>query len=192
MIPWLISLHFLPGRLFSFSWVGSTALIALPEGKQWCTKKPHSSFISPLYVTGRKSETIIPLLQAYFRSLLVIWNLWRSLRSCILHMLKILVSSSGRQLTWGYMPNLVEADVGFSQPLTKEAKNEPVPIWERDYHATLSPSVTAGQHSPPSYISYLEKLPLKILHLLLLSICLDVPLALDSHTKAHCSALFSH
>lgn len=119
-------------------------------------KRMLPSFISPLYVTGRKSETIIPLLQAYFKSLLGIWNLWRSLRSCILYMLKVLTSSSGSQLTWGCMHSLLEADGGFPQPSTKEARHEPAPIWERDCHATLSSSVTAGQQSPPRYILDLE------------------------------------
>lgn len=47
-------------------------------------KRKLSSFVSPLYVTGRKLETNIPLLLAYFKSLLVTWKLWRRLRSCIL------------------------------------------------------------------------------------------------------------
>lgn len=71
-------------------------------------------------------------------------------------MLKVLTSSSGSQLTWGRMHSLLEADGGFPQPFTKEARHEPAPIWERDCHATLSPSVTAGHQSPPRYILDLE------------------------------------
>lgn len=155
-------------------------------------KRKLSSFISPLYVTGRKSETIIPLLRAYFKSLLVIWNLWRSLRSCILYMLK----DPYQQLWKPANPRV------YGRPRAGRCRLPSTSCQGGQARASSSlkerllcylvalcyrlPVIT----SKLCFISW--KLPLKILHLLLLGICLDVPLAFDSHTKAHCSALFSH
>lgn len=191
MTSWLISLRFLPGRLFSFSWVGSIALIALPEGKQWCTKKALLIYFSPL-CDREKIQNYHSSPSGFFQ---ITPSYLKSVKE--FEKLHLIHGKDSCQQLWkpanlrvyaqpcGGRCRLPSTSYQGGQAWASSHLREGLPY----YLVTLCYCWPAGT-SKLRFMSW--KLLLKILHLLLLCICLDVPLALDSHTKAHCSALFSH
>lgn len=192
MIPWLISLRLLPGRLFPFSWVGSTALIALPEGKQWSAKESSPYLFVSFMWQGeylRWSFFTFRLISNHSQSSEICKVVW-------MHLTRSYTLIDPYQQLWKAANLMV-----YAQPCAGRCRLPPTSYqggqaWASSNLRERLPRylVTLGYRWPviTSKLYFIRcKLPLKILHLLLLCICLDVPLAFGLHTKAHCSAVSS-